>query len=163
MAAELTAAGKNVTPAQTIPEAFSDFWDQWVENGQPRWDFWHNVDRWWQVRNQENVLLLHYNDLINYKPQAAEKIARFLGLNWNMQVCDTVCKYSTIDYMRMLELEGKFGGTTKTKKRTSLINKGTNNRWKNLLSKSQLEHYKQVVSERLELDCADWLYHGGTL
>lgn len=161
MAEEFAAIGKPVPPVHTIPADFSTFWDQWVETGKPRWDFWQNVDSWWQVRHQPNVLLIHYSDLINNKPIEAERLARFLGCEWNPSVCERVCDYSSLEYMRNLELAGKLGSPNKNKQKTGLINKGTNGRWKDLLTDKQLERYEAMVAQKLEPACAEWLHHGG--
>jgi aryl sulfotransferase len=33
------------------PDDFSTFFDLWLETGKPRWDFWENVNSWWNVRH----------------------------------------------------------------------------------------------------------------
>jgi len=157
---EHEAMGKGGT-VDNGPGDFSAFWDQWVETGKPRWDFWENVDSWWKVRHQPNVLLVHYTDLVHDKPVEAERIARFLGCKWNSSICDSVCEYSSLDYMRKLELEGKFGSSDKNKKKTGLVNKGINGRWKDLLTDRQLARYGELVAQKLEKECANWLRDGG--
>lgn len=137
---------------------FSEFWDQWVENGQPRWDFWNNVQYWWEVRDEPNVLLLHYNELLQDKPRAAARIAEFLDCEWNEQVCERVIEQSSIEYMRNMELSGQLGFAAKNKTKTGLINKGSNGRWQNLLSAEQLQRYHTIVEQRLNRDCAAWLH-----
>ncbi len=154
------AAMEQVDTKINGPANFTEFWDQWVETGSPRWDFWENIDRWWQVRSQPNVLLVHYNDLIHKKPTEVERIARFLDCEWNAEISNNVCKYSSIDYMRGLELTGKLGSSKKNKQKTGLVNKGINGRWKKLLTYQQLVRYKQIVTQQLEPACADWLHQG---
>ena len=41
------------------------------------------------------------------------------------------------------------------------INKGTNGRWKDVMTSAQLAQYDKRVSEVLDPDCAQWLEHGG--
>jgi len=160
MEEELEAMGKAGT-RDNGPTNFADFWDQWVETGKPRWDFWENVDKWWQVRHQPNVLLIHYTDLVHNKPVEAERIARFLGCEWSSSICDRVCEHSSLEYMRELELVGKFGSANKNKQKTGLVHKGTNGRWKDLLTDRQLERYEEIVAQKLEAECAHWLRNGG--
>ncbi|QLQ31730.1 MAG: sulfotransferase domain-containing protein [Candidatus Thiothrix singaporensis] len=161
MAEEITAAGKPVPPVHSIPADFGTFWDQWVETGKPRWDFWGNVASWWQIRHQPNVLLLHYADLTRNKPQEAERIAHFLGCEWDASICGLVCEKSSLEYMRQLELAGKLGSPDKNKQKTGLVNKGGNGRWKDLLTEQQLKRYAAIAAHKLEPACAEWLHHGG--
>lgn len=142
---------------------FSDFWDEWVETGKPDWDFWENIASWWEMRRQPNVLLIHYNDLVYNKPVEAQRIADFLGCNWNTTICDLICEKSSLEYMRQLELEGKFGVIKKNKKKTFMVNKGSNGRWQNLLTEQQLRRYEEIVTQKLEPACAQWLRHGGSI
>ncbi len=159
MAEEALAMGEQATH-HAIPVEFAVFWDQWVETGKPRWDFWENVAGWWQVRHHPNVLLLHYADLVNHKPQTVERIAHFLGCQWNEEICQQVCEQSSLDYMRQLELAGKLGSPDKHKKKTGLVNRGGNGRWKDRLTQRQLARYQDIVAQRLEPECAEWLHKG---
>jgi aryl sulfotransferase len=43
----------------------------------------------------------------------------------------------------------------------TFINKGTNGRWKQVLTKAQVEAYEKAAEARLGKDCADWLAGGG--
>ena len=43
----------------------------------------------------------------------------------------------------------------------TFINKGTNGRWKDVLTKAQVEAYEKAAEARLGKDCADWLAGGG--
>jgi aryl sulfotransferase len=43
---------------------------------------------------------------------------------------------------------------------TTFINKGTNGRWKDLLTAEDIEQYQAVVADRLTPDCAHWLETG---
>lgn len=162
MSEERIATGKDISLHQ-VPATFDAFWDRWVETGEPRWDFWSNVHNWWKIRQRPNVLLIHYNNLVHNKPEEAERIAHFLGCEWNDTVCERVCEQSSLEYMRQLELSGKLGSPDKKKKKTGLVNKGINGRWKSLLSQQQLERYEEIVIEKLEPECATWLHNGGHL
>lgn len=44
--------------------------------------------------------------------------------------------------------------------KATFINKGTNGRWKGVLSYDQLEQYDTVVAAKLSLECAAWLNGG---
>jgi aryl sulfotransferase len=157
---ELEGMGKG-NSIDNGPADFLSFWDHWVETGKPRWDFWENTDSWWKARHLPNVLLIHFADLTKNKAGEAERIAGFLGCPWNPSVQDRVLDYSSLDYMKSLESVGKFGSTDKAPNKAGFIHKGTNGRWKDLLTEKQLERYQEIIAKKLEPDCIEWLVHGG--
>lgn len=42
----------------------------------------------------------------------------------------------------------------------TFINKGTNGRWKGVLSEEQLKKYDEVVKNKMTLEAAAWMEHG---
>jgi len=42
----------------------------------------------------------------------------------------------------------------------TLINKGTNGRWKNFLSEKELAQYREATSKSMTTECAEWLENG---
>lgn len=142
---------------------FAEFWDEWVETGKPRWDYWENIADWWPTRHLPNVLFMHYADLVADKERSAEKIARFLGCPWSAEVASLISSHSSLGFMKGLELAGKFGSMAKDKTETALVNIGGNGRWKNLLTAAQVARYHEIVRARLEPSCALWLAEGGDL
>ena len=49
-----------------------------------------------------------------------------------------------------------FKGGTET-----FINKGTNGRWKDVLSEEELQMYRDAMARTLDPGCAEWLENGG--
>ena len=43
----------------------------------------------------------------------------------------------------------------------TFINKGTNGRWKDVLTEGELAQYDAVMKKTLPADCARWLENGG--
>ena len=124
------------------------------------WSFWEHINDWWDARHLPNLLLVHYADLIGNKREEAERIAHFLGLDWTSSVGDMVCQYSSLDYMKFhsdkFQPPGRF-------KPNTFINKGINGRWKDLLTDRQIRYYEDLIYQKLEPDCADWIMNGGHL
>ena len=46
---------------------------------------------------------------------------------------------------------------------TTFIHKGTNGRWKDLLTEEDCASYEKQAEERLGNECAEWLKNGGSL
>lgn len=141
------------------PADFPSFWDAWVETGHPRWDWFEHIAGWWKVRDRPNVVLMHYDDIIGDKPTVVRKIAAFLGLPGDETTVQLVCRQSSIDHMKTLERAGRFGASH-VKQEARFINKGTNGRWRDLLTKGQVERYFTRLREQLEPDCAAWVCAG---
>ncbi|MGB3511963.1 MAG: sulfotransferase domain-containing protein, partial [Microcoleaceae cyanobacterium] len=136
---------------------FPDFWDKWIDTGEPWWSYWENLNSWWQVRYLPNVMLVRYANLINHKPEEIKKIAKFLELEIDDSKLKMILQYSSLKYMR--ENWPKFEEKSSPQS-GFLVNKGTNGRWQNLLSDRQLQSYEKMLSERVEPACADWITNG---
>ncbi|MGB3511965.1 MAG: sulfotransferase domain-containing protein [Microcoleaceae cyanobacterium] len=123
------------TPEVQVPDHFSDFWDRWIETGEPGWSFWEHINSWWQVINLPNILFVHYSNLINEKNKEVGRIASFLEIELDENLRHKILHRSSLEYMKnnwqKFEPIGRFNPQT-------FINQGNNGRWQNLLSNVQL-------------------------
>ncbi|WP_051056213.1 sulfotransferase domain-containing protein [Cylindrospermum stagnale] len=142
-----------------ISSNFAEFWEGWLETGKPYWDFFEFINSWWQVRNLPNVLLVHYADLIQNKPNWVEKIAKFLDIKVDAECQEMILHKSSLEYMR--ENSEKF--EPRIFQKHQFIYKGTNGRWQNLLTQQQIKHYDDMIAKKLGTACANWVKHGGAL
>ena len=55
----------------------------------------------------------------------------------------------------------RLGGAMWKGRAETFINKGTNGRWKDVLTKAQVEAYDKAAEARLGKDCTTWLALGG--
>jgi len=142
-----------------IQDEFGEFWDRWVE-GEPHWSFWEHIKSWWEVKHLPNVLMVHYNNLIDDKPAEIERIVNFLDLQIDDNIKNKILEQSSLEYMKInaqkFQPAGYFQGQT-------FINKGKKNRWKKLLTFQQLDGYEKIIYEKLEPECANWVKNGGAL
>lgn len=127
------------------------------------WPFWSYTRSWWAVRNQPNVLLVHFSDLKKDLESEMSRIAEFLDITslsddkWKAAV-----KHSTFAWMKehaeltcLDKAEQVFEGGAK-----SFIHKGTNNRWVDILSEEDNKQYLEKLREELGEECANWLVKG---
>lgn len=138
---------------------FSEFWNRWVETGEPRWPFWEHINSWWQIRHLPNILLVHYANLINDKPREIQRIAKFLNFSLDLSQLNLVLSRSELKYMK--ENWKKFQGNRRLIFK-DFLNKGRNGRWQDLLTAQQLRHYERVILQKLEPECANWVKNGGS-
>jgi aryl sulfotransferase len=157
----LTPEAQRTSPVQLHKPSsdFAAFWDEWIETGRPYWDFFDYVNSWLQVRHLPNVLLVHYADLIREKPAQIEKIAHFLNIKLDNDQKEMILHKSSLEYMK--QASEKFEHRDFEKHR--FIHKGTNGRWKDLLSQQQIKHYEELHAQKFDMACANWIKVGGRL
>jgi aryl sulfotransferase len=152
--------GDPLAPPTSDP---AQYFREWLDGGgmQVGATFWQHVQGWFDVRHLPNVLLLHFNDLKADLPGQMRRIARFLDIAIEESKLPIMLEHCSFDYMRrtasqhspLLDLAFQQGGLT-------FFNKGTNGRWKDVLTTADLEKYDRLVRENLTPDCARWVATG---
>ncbi len=62
--------------------------------------YWFHLASWWEQRNDENVLLLCFEDMKDDLPTAVKRIADFVGIALNDQLLELILENSSLDFMR---------------------------------------------------------------
>lgn len=158
----------NDTPGRVGPRLErpgDDVYAYWLEllrnDGQTLWPFWENIRSWWKVRNLPNVELVHFNQLKTDMPGEIKNIAEFLDislgdLNWN-----DIVEHCTFHWMKQnADLVSPAGGAFWEGGGKTFINKGTNKRWKDVLSDDDIAEYKALAIKELGQECTTWLENG---
>ena len=148
-------------PTVDVREFFLD----WLENdAAPWWSYWENIKTWWDIRGRPNVMLVHYNDLKADMPSEIRRIAGFLDIPIDETKWPTIVEHCTFDYMKEHAdtlspgFSNLFEGGLK-----SFVHKGTNNRWRDVITPEDIQKYEDTVAERLSPDCATWLSAGSAV
>jgi aryl sulfotransferase len=122
--------------------------------------FWEHVQGWWNFRHLPNVMLLHFNNLKADLPGQMRRIAGFLGIEIDEVKFPMMVEHCTFEYMQrtasqnpLLDMVFQNGGKT-------FFNKGTNGRWKDLLTTDDLQKYDAAMRTNLTPDCAHWVATG---
>lgn len=137
-------------------------WFDWEGDGYPYWSNLHCIKTWWEYRHLPNILFVHYADLLKDREGQITRIADFLDIDVTPQYLETVTEDASFDSMKksadedipMAKLFFEGGSDI-------FINKGTNGRWKDVMTSAQLAQYDKRVREVLDPDCAQWLAQGG--
>src|SRR5262249_20582603 len=97
-------------------------------------------------------------------PQQIRRIADFLGIALDPERLPTILEHCSFDYMkanaeRVVPGAGKHweGGAK------SFINKGTNGRWRDVLTPDDIVYYEKEARRHLGPGLATWLAGGGPL
>jgi aryl sulfotransferase len=138
------------------------YYRDWLANdGRPWWPFWSNIRSWWDVRLQPNVMLVHFNRLKADLPGEMRRIAAFLGIAVDEAKWEQTVEHCTFDYMKAhADLVAPAGGTIWEGGGKTFVNKGTNERWKDVLSAQEAREYEARAERELGKDCARWLASG---
>jgi aryl sulfotransferase len=140
-----------------IRRAYHDWLDK---DGYPVFPFWSHVQSWWDIRDQPNVKLVHFNQLRADLPATVLDIAAFLEIPVGEALLAKVVDHCAIEFMRRqaakspaLEMIFEGGGA-------NFINKGSNGRWKDVLTADEIAKADALAAANLTPDCARWLRTG---
>jgi len=153
--------GRIGPPVERPTSDVVQYFREWLDgDGSPLSDFWSNYQGWWDARHLPNVLLVHFNNLKADLPAEMRRIANFLGIEIEEELWPTLIEHCTFDYMKqnasgLGQIMGLFRGGG-----NDFIHKGTNGRWRDLLTAADLEKYERLAQERLTPDCAHWVATG---
>jgi len=124
---------------------------------------WEQVRSWWAIRHLPNVLFVHYNELKADLPAQIRRIAGHIGVAIDDAALPRLAEHCHIDYVRKVAGESEFSrifARTFTNGVGTFFNKGTNGRWKNVLSAEEIAKADEVAERELPAACAHWLRTG---
>lgn len=164
-AVEKSDGGAGELPPPT-PEDPREFFLGWLANhkhdGAPAADAFFDIERsYWKERERENLLLVHYNDLKADLKGEMKRIGTFLGIDTPDALLSELAEAATFDKMKsdgaaiLPGIEMAFKGGHET-----FLNKGTNGRWKGVLTEADIAMYRARAAEELPAGLNDWLEHG---
>ena len=130
------------------------FFQEWlVEN-----NFFDVVASYWALRAEPNLLFVHYNDMKADLEGEMRRVAKFLDIDIAESKWPAVVERCTFESMRNVDDGGfamGFEGGIK-----GFIFKGTNGRWRDVLTADEVAAYQRRVAETLPADAARWIEHG---
>jgi len=150
-------------PLEPPPSDIRQYFHEWLDqDGYPFWPFWSNIQSWWDIRHLPNVLLLHFNNLKADMPGEIRRIAAFLNIDIdNKEAWEAIIEHCSFQYMRENAsrltplFDQLFEGGGK-----SFIHKGSNGRWRDVLTPADIQKYEGLAREKLTPECMHWLASG---
>jgi len=152
-----------IGPALERPGAdIRAFWHAFVRfDGYPMWSFWENLRTWWSWRGLANVRLVHFNDLKRDMEAEIRAIASYLQIPVAPDQWPAILEHCSFDWMKAnAAIVTPGGGEVFKGGARTFINKGTNERWKDLLSDADIQEYLSLAEAELGPDCLAWLRGG---
>lgn len=132
----------------------------WLETGGGvDTDFFAFTRGWWEARHLPNVYLLHYQNLKDDLPGQVDKLAAFLEIDLDPALKERALKHVSFEHMKA-HSDAMFPGITVKKGGHPLVNEGTNGRWRDELTPSDIAAYEARALAELGEDCAHWVATG---
>lgn len=155
-------AGWSDDPAPlVIPDNAQEFFDQWLEtNGYGCCDLFDVVKSWWLLKDEPNVLLLHYQQLKEDPRRQIVRLAEFIGVDPASLRMDAIAEHCSFGYMRdRAQQMVPFGGTHMSDPK-AFFHKGPQRDYHGELTLEQIKRFDQAAMVKLGSDCASWLETG---
>lgn len=158
----------NNTPGRAGPpidkpvDDVREYFLEWLEkDGFPIWSLWENMRSWWEIRHLPNLMLLHFNDLKADMPGEIRRMAAFLNIDINEEKWPAIIEHCSFHYMKANATKSvPLGGAFWEGGAQTFINKGTNGRWRDILSDDDNRLYEETARQELGEECAHWLATG---
>lgn len=148
-----------------IHQAWRDWitrgWFDWESEGYPFWGNLHHTQSWWKYRHLENILLVHYNDLLSALPHEVQRIARFLDIPLPDEGMAAILPTLSLEAMRRNgERTLPAPAWTWKEGAQTFFFKGTNGRWRDVLTAEEVATYEETATSVLTPECRAWLEQG---
>jgi aryl sulfotransferase len=149
-------------PIERTTDDVVTYFRKWLErDGYPFWPFWENIRSWWALRDLPNVKLIHFNDLKRDLEGQMRDIGVYLGATVDEERWPRLVEHCSFDYMKAhAEKSAPLGGVLWEGGASTFINKGTNGRWRDLLTPEDSRRYEARAVAELGRECAHWLMTG---
>lgn len=140
-------------------------WFDWECDGWPYWSAFHHWETWWPERERDNVVFVHYADLLADLLGEIGQLTAALGMERSPAELEAVAEVATFATMKrdFIAAEAAAGGPDNNSffkgGMATFINKGTNGRWRDVLSDAELAGY-EARAALLDPGLRRWLEGG---
>jgi aryl sulfotransferase len=169
----------NASPARVgdpMPRVGTDihaFWANWINRGWFPWEtegYPHSgnmahTQSWWNFRHLPNILFVHFNDLLSDRATEVRRVAHHLDITVSDAAVDAIVAETTFGAFRANP--EKAGPMLKvaadqvwSKGFETFFFKGTNGRWREVLTAKELAMYDAAKRRVLTPDCAAYTEKG---
>jgi aryl sulfotransferase len=159
-------------PLPQCPEDPREFWRGWTtrasfpweHDGWPYWSHHYHASSFWEFRRLPNVLAVHYNDLRRDLEGQMRRVAAFLQIDVPDAAWSALVDAARFESMRAEAVRLEAAGSARMSRywrggAATFFYRGTNGRWRDVLTTDDLELYERAVS-RLDPALRAWLESG---
>jgi hypothetical protein len=122
----------------------------------------HHLQTFWDRRHQPQVVLFHYQDLLNDLPDQMRRLAQALAIDVSAERIEQLAAAAAIDKVRERadELAPHVDNNVWRDNR-AFFHSGSSGQWKTLLGPDDLARYRRRLGELASPDLIDWLHRAG--
>jgi aryl sulfotransferase len=165
---EMPAEGP--TPADRASDPKDRFWI-WVDDPTPVTQAactldltLHHLQTFWDVRDEPNIVLMHYDDVRGDLDGEMRGLSDRLGIPVDEQRWPTLVQAATLDAMRARADQLVPNVTEKIwHDNHEFFHRGSSGQWRDLLDPADLIRYRRRVDELATPDLVAWVHHGAPL
>jgi aryl sulfotransferase len=133
----------------------------WESNGWPFWSHHHHAASFWSHRDLSNVLMVHYADLLADLEGQMRRVAAFTGIEVTEDAWPDLVAAARFDTMKQDAIRNdEFMALIFEGGANRFFHKGTNGRWRNVLTETDLALYETAADAELEPALRSWLEAG---
>lgn len=153
-----SAIADDIPMLATMPSSdIHEFFAEWLADGA----FFHFINTYWERREEPNVLFVHFDDLKLDLEGQVRRIAAFLGIPVDEALLPGILQRCSFAWMRAnADRIGEFGEMF-VGGAEAFFFKGTNGRWRDVLSDEELALYESRSTQMLAPGAKQWLDRGG--
>jgi len=152
------------------PDDIHDLYDGWIHrasfpwesDGWPFWSHFYQVQSFWNFRHLPNIYLLHYADMKADLEGEMRRLAEFLDIQVPEATWPSLVEAAGFEAMKKAAMAADSGPGIFEGGAERFFFKGTNGRWRDVLTEQELEDYDAAIARALTPDCAAWLENGRT-
>lgn len=165
--------GRVGDPMPRCPDDIHDLWHMWINRGWFPWESegyphsgnMYHTQSWWNFRHLDNIFFVHFNDLLADLPAEIRRIADYLAIPITDEDAVTIAGAVSFTSVKrnaamMGPMPPEFARNAWTHGLDTFFFKGTNGRWRKVLTPAELEMYAEAKARVLTPDCALWLEGG---
>lgn len=154
--------GRVGPPIGLPPSSVTQYYHDWLDkDGHPWWPFWENIRSWWAIKDLPNVCLVHFSNLKKDMLGEIRRIGEFIETTIDESRWESILLHCSFDYMKANATKSvPLGGAFWDGGAQTFIHKGTNGRWRDVLSEEEVSRYELRSAEELDDECAHWLATG---
>ena len=146
---------------------FPSFYSDVIDNNGMQRMFFGFLASWWPLREEKNVLFLHFSDMKRDHEAAIGKIAKFLGVEPTAAQWPEILEYTSFPWMKMHEdkFEARTAGKVPILNAGAMIRKGEVGKAKHDGMTDDISKHLRQLGEKICTDAAavNWYYEGGEL
>ena len=152
------------------PDDIHEFWRTWTSkslfgwetDGWPYWSHLSNVQSWWNYKDLPNIQLFHYSDMLADTEGEIRRMAAYLEIDVPDDAWPQIVK--AVSFAEMKRQGARYapgGGEFWKGGAQTFLHKGTNGRWRDVLSEDEMALYDAACGRALTPDCREWMENGG--